>query len=77
MTAMNTSQLIAYLNAISTGDLDSIEGRLGEARHACLQLEQSDLADKLQEATIALRKADLRTYRRRIETVVARLGHLR
>ena len=77
MTGMNTSQLIAYLNAINTGDIDSIEGKLDQARQACLQLEQSDLADKLHEAVTALRQADLRTYRRRIATVVARLGHVR
>jgi hypothetical protein len=74
---MDSSQLIAHLNAIRVGDLDSIRGKLEQARVACRAIEQPDLADKLQEALDALDRADLKTYRSRVETVVSKLGHIR
>lgn len=74
---MNTSQLIAFLNAIEIGQMDSIRAKLDEAKRACVALDQAELANKLGEATEALSRADLKTYRRRVETVIARLGHLR
>lgn len=74
---MNCSQLIAYLNALGVGELDGIKGKLLEAREACLGLERPDLADKLEQAAMALDGADMKTYRKRVETVVSSLGHLR
>lgn len=74
---MNTSQLIAFLNALDVGELGSVRAKLDEARAACDDLGQPELADKLDEARTALAGADLKTYRKRVETVVARLGHLR
>jgi len=74
---MNPSQLIALLNSISVGEIDSIRSRLGEARAGCLALQQDELARKLEEAEEALARFDLKTYRKRVETVVAKLGHLR
>ena len=74
---MDPSKIIACLNSISVGDLDVVRAKLGEAREACGELDQADLVEKLDEAERALGSADLKTYRKRIETVVARLGHLR
>jgi hypothetical protein len=74
---MNPSQLIAFLNAMTCGDLDSIATKLTEARAACVGLGVSDLAGKLDEAKAALLDGDLKTYRKRVETVVAALGHVR
>lgn len=74
---MNTTQLIAYLNALNVGEMDRIRTKLREARKACLALDQATLADQLREADQALIRADLKTYRRRVETVIARLGHLK
>ena len=74
---MNASQLIAHLNSMSVGALDGLAAKLEQARRACLELEQVELADKLVEAGRALDVADLKTFRKRLETVVARLGHLR
>ena len=74
---MNISQLIALLNSINVGEIDTIRARLGEARQACLDLEQCELVAKLEEAEEALARFDLKTYRKRVETVVAKLGHLR
>jgi len=74
---MDANQLIAHLNAINIGDLDAIRGKLQEASQACHRIEQPDLADKLDEAVEALDRLDLKTYRRRVETVVSKLGHIR
>jgi hypothetical protein len=74
---MDSSQLIANLNAINIGDLDVIRDNLEQAREACREIDQPELADKLQEAVDALDQADLKTYRRRVATVVSRLGHIR
>jgi hypothetical protein len=74
---VNASQLIAHLNSMSVGALDGLALKLEQARRACLELEQTELAEKLVEAGRALETADLKTFRKRLETVVARLGHLR
>jgi hypothetical protein len=74
---MNPSQLIAFLNAMTCGDLDSIAAKLQEAQNACSGLGEGDLASKLGEARTSLLGGDLRTYRKRVETVVAALGHVR
>jgi len=74
---MTTTQLIAFLNAMTCGDLDSIFTRLEEARSACAELGESGLSDKLAEAKVALMEGDLKTYRKRVQTVVSGLGHVR
>ena len=74
---MNPTQLIAFLNAMTCGDLDSIAAKLEEARGACSELGEDDLASKIGEAREALLGGDLKTYRKRVETVVAGLGHVR
>ena len=74
---MDPGRLIAILNAINVGELDLLRGKLEEARAGCLELGQGELAGLLKEAMESLSRGDLRTYRKRVETVVARLGHLR
>jgi len=74
---MDTSQLIAFLNALNVGELDSIRGKLTQAEEACREMGQESLAEMLNDAHGALGRADLKTYRKRGETVIARLGHLR
>jgi hypothetical protein len=74
---MTPSQIIASLNALHTGELSAIGAKLEQARRACIALSQEGLAERLQEADVALRRADLKTYRKRVETVIAQLGHLR
>jgi hypothetical protein len=74
---MDTSRLIAALNSINVGELEGVRSKLEEARRVCADMRQEDLAEKLTEAESALLQADLETYRKRLETVIARLGHLR
>jgi hypothetical protein len=71
------SQIIALLNSLSLGDLDAIRAKLEEASSACDALGREELAAVLAEARAALSSGDLKTYRKRVETAVARLGHLR
>lgn len=74
---MKPAQLIAYLNAIGVGELSSIRTKLGQGEEACSALGQQELADLLREAGRALERSDMKTYHKRLKTVVARLGHLR
>ena len=74
---MDESNLIAQLNSLSMGELDSLQGKLEEAERGCRELGHQDLGDRLQEARQALRQCDTRTFRKQVETVVSRLGHLR
>ena len=74
---MSPSQLIALLNSLATGDLESLKSRLDEAAAACAALGQDELVATLGEARASLLVGDLRTFRRRVEKVVSKLGHLR
>lgn len=74
---MSPAQLIAALNSLSCGDLDSLTSKLDETREACREMGYDELAGLLDEARRSLLAADLRNFRRRVETVVSRLGHLR
>ena len=73
---MSASQIMSHLKALRVGDLDAMRGKLQLAREACGELDQNELAGKLDEAMTALDQADMKTYRKRVETVIARLGHL-
>ena len=74
---MTAAQLVVHLNAIDVGEMGGIQGKLEEARQACFEMDLADLAEKLVEAQSALEQADMRTYRKRVATVIAKLGHLR
>jgi len=74
---MTPAQLIASLNAITVGDIHAILQKLEEARAACADLGHPAIVDVLVEARKALLAGDLKLYRKRIETAVSRLGHLK
>ena len=69
--------MVNYLNAIEIGEMEGIRSKLAEARKACEGIEQAELARTLTEADNALQKADVKTFRKRLETVVAQLGHVK
>ena len=71
------TKIIATLNALNVGEMDLIRAKLDQARQACLELEQEELAARLGEASSALMKADVKTYRKRVESVISQLGHLK
>jgi hypothetical protein len=71
------TQLIALLNSLTFGDLDALRGKIEEAREGCVALAHAEIAALLAEAGSALATGDVKTYRKRVESAVARLGHLR
>ena len=71
------SSVIALLNALTHGDLEAIRGKLTEARGECERLGHDEVASIVAEAHGALAEGDLKTYRKKVETAVAKLGHLR
>lgn len=74
---MNVAQIMASLNSIHMGDLEVIASRLEQAKSACTELGHDELADKLDEAKQAFARADVKLFRKRVDHVVARLGHLK
>ena len=71
------SKIIACLNSLGVGDIDVIRTKLDDARRRCLELNQADLAERLDQAWTALQRDEMKTYRKRVESVVSQLGHLR
>jgi hypothetical protein len=71
------TQLIALLNSLAYGDLDAIRAKLDEARGELESLGHGEVAGIVADARAALVGGDLKTYRKRVETAVAKLGHLR
>ena len=71
------SKIIATLNSLHFGAMESIRSKLDQARADCVALEQVELAERLDEAASALGRADVKTYRKRVESVISQLGHLR
>lgn len=74
---MNPSQIISLLNSLGVGDVDKIVVKLEEAERACRELEQEELAARLAHAREALGRLDVKSYRKDVEAVVSKLGHLR
>jgi len=75
--ATDPSKIIATLNSLHLGEMDSIRSKLEQAREDCVAIEQEALAARLVEAASALGRADVKTYRKRVESVISQLGHLR
>jgi flavin-binding protein dodecin len=71
------SQLIALLNSLTTGDLDAIRGKLDEARAGLAALGFAEVDEMVAGARAALDGGDLKTYRKRVASAIAKLGHLR
>jgi hypothetical protein len=71
------TQLIALLNSLAVGDLDAIRAKLDEAHGELESLGHGEVATIVADARKALVGGDLKTYRKRVETAVAKLGHLR
>jgi len=69
--------LIATLNNLELGDLESIRTRLGSVRAELSKRELGELVAKLDECLSALGQGDLANFRRLKASVVSRLGHLR
>jgi hypothetical protein len=73
----NVDALIATLNTIEVGEIDSIRTQLLDVREELGRRDLVDLVTKLDECLAALADADLKNFRRLKESIVSRLGHLR
>ena len=74
---MTPSQIIASLNSLHVGDLDSIRERLTEAEEACRALDSDDIVERIRGALDAITRADTKGFRRHVEAAVSKLGHLK
>lgn len=72
---MTTRALIEVLNNLMTGEFARVAARLGEVRREVRLMGLDDVAAILDEAVAALDAADLKTFRRKIQHAVSRLGH--
>ena len=68
---------IGTLNSIRVGELGRILVRLGEIRGTLETIGDPDLLDALEQAREAISTGDLPIFRKRVQHVVSRLGHLR
>ena len=68
---------IVTLNSLQMGDVDRILLRLEQVTEVLTDLSQEALVQSIQEAREAIRQADLPLFRKRVQHVVSRLGHLR
>lgn len=76
MTQKGPREIIALLNALSLGELTSVERELSRAREALLDLGQAELGERVEEARRELQAGRLKEFRRAVATVTARLGHV-
>lgn len=75
---MAVRRLIQSLNSLGVGELPRVLRHLEEARVAVRDRKDlADVAETLAEAHAAITSGDLKTYRKRIERAVSRLGHAR
>lgn len=72
---MSTRPLIEALNSLNIGDLESMARKVGETRAAAAAAGLSEIACTLDEAQAALDRADFKTFRKKIQHAVSRLGH--
>lgn len=75
--AVGPRELILRLNSLSIGDLSALAVKLGSIRDSLVEIGQPDLAARLSEAGAALSEGRIQEYRRLVNQVVSRLGHLR
>ena len=68
---------IVTLNSIHVGEMERITRRLDEVRKTLLELDEPELITSLDEARQAIESGQLPRFRKRIQHVVSRLGHLR
>lgn len=69
--------LLATLNAMDVGTLDSIREKLGQVEEGLKALGKDELAARAAEATAALMRGDVAEFKRGRATLQAKIGHLR
>ena len=69
-------ELILRLNSLSIGDLELLRTKLDAARHDLGELGQEELAGRMDDAIRHLAAGEMADYRRVVNQVVSRLGHV-
>ena len=62
-------EVIVSLNTLRIGDLDAIRARIEEARRQVRASGHADLAERLDEAALALERGQFAEYRRLISQI--------
>lgn len=70
-------RIIAELNSLTIGDLDLLRQRLESAARELEGLGQEELARKVVEARACLDRGEVAEYRRGVQNVVSKLGHVK
>ena len=71
------SSVMAQLNGLAVGDLQSIQAALESAGSELETIQQLDLAASVRDARQAVDCGDIKNFRRLIAQVVSKLGHVR
>ena len=71
------SPLIATLNTLEIGDLETIRSRLTSVRSVLVERDLMDLVQQVDECLAALERGDLMEFQRLKASVTSRLGHFR
>jgi len=74
---MGWREVIVSLNSLGVGDLESIHRRVRAARAEVVAHGHEELAARLDEALEALGQGRMAEFRRLVNQVVSRLGHLK
>ena len=70
-------QILATLNSAEVGTLDRIIEKMRSVAHALRDLNQTELAEKAEEALVALGRADVAEFKRLRAFIQSKVGHLR
>jgi hypothetical protein len=70
-------ELILRLNNLGIGDLGVLRTRLGTIRNELVEMGQADLSARMDQAMKALADGEIDEYRRLVNQIVSRLGHVR
>jgi CRP-like cAMP-binding protein len=76
-TTSRIDLLLATLNAADVGTLDSIAEKLRQVGEDLRALGEAALADRAQEALLALARGDIAEFQRGRAFLQSKIGHLR
>lgn len=69
--------LIVELNNLNIGEFDKLVARIDKVHLALVGLGQPELAARLAEGRACLTRGDVAAFRKTIQNVVSKLGHVR
>lgn len=76
-TVSGVKEVLTALNSLSVGEFSRLQDDLRRARETLASLGQDELSERVGAAQEALRRGDMKEFRRALANVTARLGHLK